>query len=235
MNWRWLYRIGGMAALIMVVVMRIQAVIFVISPLPQTILDFAQMLHVDMFLALVAMDVIMISDWLLFVPLFIALYMVLRRTDERYMSIALQVGLASSIIYFASNTMLKVLSLNNQFAMAMTDFDKAMTLSIGASMMTMHNGVASHISLILTSFAGMIMAIVMLRSHVFGPVAAYIGFASNLLALGLFVPVIGVWLSVMSSVGMGVWYLLIGFQLLLLSSAPLTKRQAASLHPRLQN
>lgn len=206
--------------MIIVVVLRVQTIVYVMAPLPEAVIHFCQTFHVSMFVGLLALNLLIMSDWLLYIPLFLALYVVLRRTDRRYMAIALQTALVASLVHFASNTAFHMIALNGQYMAATTDMERAMTLAAGTQMMTIDHNATSYISHILTAFSGLIISVVMLRSYLFGDAVAYIGIVANLLAFGLFVPGVGVWISLMASVGLGIWYLLIGWQLLWLASNP---------------
>ena len=48
----------------------------------------------------------------------------------------------------------------------------------------------------------------------FGRAIAYLGIAANAIALGLYVPVVGVYLSVFSVLFLEAWYILLGRRLL---------------------
>jgi len=59
----------------------------------------------------------------------------------------------------------------------------------------------------------------MLRSTIFGNVSASVGIVANVLAVGFFVPVIGVFLSLNSVVGLLIWYVLIARRLFMLAQS----------------
>jgi hypothetical protein len=58
----------------------------------------------------------------------------------------------------------------------------------------------------------------MLRSDIFSKATAYVGIVSNVVVFGLYVPVIGVYLSMLSVVGYFVWYILIARRLFRLAA-----------------
>lgn len=209
-----------MAALMIVVVLRAQTIVYILSPTPELLINLSETFHIHMILGLLVMDLLLISDWLLYIPLFIALFIVLRRTDGRYMAIAFQTALVASVVHFASNTAMHLLTLNGSFFAATNVWEQAATLAYSSSMMSIDISATSYISHMLASFAALIISTVMLRSHLFGDTVAYTGIVGNLLAFGIFIPVIGIWFSVLASTFLGVWYLLIGWQLLWLASNP---------------
>jgi hypothetical protein len=65
----------------------------------------------------------------------------------------------------------------------------------------------------------------MLRGHVFPAMAGWVATVANLLGLALFVPSIGVWLSICSVLLLIVWYAVVGWRLLRL---PATSVEEAS-------
>lgn len=213
-QWRWLYRMGGAAALTIVALIPVQIVVYIVWPPPETVVGFYEMFERSTLLGLLALDLLLIIDWLLFLPLFLALYVVLRRTSESWMAIGLTGGLLATAIYFASAVALEMLALSELYAAAITEAERMVAVAAGEAMLATYTGTAFHASYILGSLAGLIIAAVMLRSPVFGRATAYVGIASNLLALGLYVPVVGLVLSILSAVGLGVWYALIGWKLL---------------------
>ena len=203
-----------------VVVLRAQTIVYVFAPTPDLLVEFSQTFHFHMLYGLVFMDLLLVSDWLLYLPIFVSLFIVLRRTDRRYIIIAFQTALVASIVHFASNTAMHMLTLNGSFLAAGNEWEQAATLSYATGMMNIDSSATSYISHMLASFAGLIFSTVMLRSHLFGDTVAYAGIIGNLLAFGIFVPGIGIWFSVLASTFLGVWYLLIGWQLLWLASNP---------------
>lgn len=213
-DWRWLYRLGGIAALTIVALIPIQIVVYVVSPPPDTVAGFYELFQRSTLLGLLSLDLLLIIDWLLFIPLFLALYVVLRHASSTWMAVGLVSGLLAIAIYFASTVAIEMLSLSDLYATATTEAERTLALAAGEGMMVTYTGTAFHVSYILGSLAGLIIAAVMLRGPVFGRVAAYVGIASNILALGLYVPAIGLVLSILSAVGLGVWYALIGWKLL---------------------
>ena len=70
---------------------------------------------------------------------------------------------------------------------------------------------------VLEGVALLIIAVVMLRSTIFGKVTGYVGIVANVLALGFFVPAIDVFLSLVSVVGLLIWYILIARKLFMLA------------------
>ena len=60
----------------------------------------------------------------------------------------------------------------------------------------------------------LIISWVMLRSQIFSASTAYVGIAASVIGFGVYVPKIGVFISIFSVVGMQVWYVMIAVTLL---------------------
>lgn len=207
--WRPLYRIGGAAALMVVLLYVIQIIILVVSPPPNTVIGFFTLFHRNA----------------LFVPLFLALFIALRRISPPLMAIATALGLVGIATYFASNTAFEMLSLSSQYAAATTDVQRSMLVASGQTMLAIYQGTAFGVSYLLLAIASLIISVVMLWSTSFGKVTAFVGIVANVLAIGLFVPAIGVFLSLISVVGLLIWYVLIARRLFLLAQG-IAKKEA---------
>lgn len=208
-RWYWLYRVGGAAALTLVVFFVVQLIIFIAWPPPDTVIGYFTLFHKNALLGLLDLDLLSIADYALFVPMFLALYVALRRTSPPFMAIATTFALVGIAVYYASNTAFEMLSLSNQYAAATTDAQRSMLLAAGQAMLALYQGTAFHVSYVLLTVAPLIISGVMLRSTLFNKGTAYVGIVANVIGLGFFVPAIGVFLSLISVVGLQVWYILI--------------------------
>ena len=120
------------------------------------------------------------------------------------------VGIA---VYYASNTAFNMFSLSEQYAAATTDAQRSMLLAAGESMLAIGNGTGFNMAGLLLQSALVIISVVMLRSNIFSKVAAYVGILANVLGLAYFLPAVGVLLSLISVVGLAIWYILIARKL----------------------
>ena len=75
-----------------------------------------------------------------------------------------------------------------------------------------YQGTAFNVSFVLSATAGILMSIAMLRSTIFGKLSGYLGLAGNAAALGLFAPVAGVLLSLLSLPLLFAWYVRIALR-----------------------
>jgi hypothetical protein len=212
-RWNWLYKVGGAAALVTAVFIPIQIIVFIVSPPPVTVIGWFTLFHDNRLFGLIDMDLLLVANNVLLVPIFLALYVALRRAGESVMAIATALGFAGLALYIASNTVFSMLSLSDQYAAAATDAQRSLFLAAGQAMLAIYNGTAFHVSYVIGSVAMIIISVVMLRSNIFGKVTAYLGILANAIALGLYAPTIGLYISVFSVLFLEIWYILLARRL----------------------
>ena len=83
-----------------------------------------------------------------------------------------------------------------------------MYLAAGEAMLATYTGTAFHLSYILGSIVLIIIPVVMLQSGLFSRRTAYLGLLANIIALGLYVPVVGIYISIFSVLFLAAFYLL---------------------------
>jgi hypothetical protein len=208
-KWKWLYKIGGAAALLSVVFFPIQILVFIISPPPTTVTGWFTLFQNNRLIGLLDLDLLLVVDQVLAALMFIALYAALRRVSESFLVIGTTLALFSTVLFISANPAFAMLSLSDQFAAAATAAQRAALLSAGQTLLVIWQGTAFHTSYIIGSIGTIIIPAVMLRSRVFGKAAGYLGILANVIALGLYVPKIGVYISVFSVVFLWIWYILI--------------------------
>jgi hypothetical protein len=219
--WRSLYRLGGMAALIIVALALVQIIIFIAWPPPgfesdvSTIIGYFTLLENNRLLGLFHLDLLLVVDYVLLVLMFLALYIALRGVSQSFMAIAMALVFVGIAAYFPSNTAFSMLSLSDQYVAATTDTQRTILLAAGQAILVGLQSTTFYVSYILMSTAGLIISTVMLRSNnIFSKVTAYVGILASVLGLGLFVPTIGLLLSLISLIPTVMWYTLIARKLL---------------------
>jgi len=234
-DWKSLYRIGGVAALISGIFFRrnIAAEIGLFSEYkpPVTVSNWFVLLQSNRLLGLSYLNIFDIVNYALVGLMFLALYAVLRRTNKSYMAIATILSFLGIAVYFASNTALSMLSLSEQYAAATTDTQRTILLAAGEAMLAInrfsspgaHPGTGGYVSLFLIAIAGMITSVVMLRSDVFNRATAYVGILASAFDLAyciafafmptvdsellavIFIPAAGLFLMI--------WHIMVGWKL----------------------
>jgi hypothetical protein len=218
---RLLYRAGGAAALITAVLIPLQIIVFIAwpPPLESPAIDWFRLFQDNWLLGLLSLDLLLLVDYILLLPIVLALYVALRQASESLMAVATALYFIAIAAYFASNTAFEMLSLSEGYAAATTDTQRAMYLAAGQAMLATFEGTAFQVSYALASVAGIIIGAVMLRSDIFSRVAAYALILGDVIGLGLYVPTIGIFLSVISVPVLWIWYVLIARRLIQLGAS----------------
>jgi hypothetical protein len=198
-GWKSLYRIGGIAVLGMILIVPIQLAIFSIEPPPSTAQGWFSLFHDNAFLGLLSFEVLFIVYGVLAIPVALALYLSLRRTDPAWMALYLALTIVGSAALFSARPAFEMLHLSNQYAVANTEAQRAMYLAAGEGLLAIFHGTSYMISYLLGSITGLILSIVMLRSKTFSRATAYVRLTSSVLDFGLFLPVVGLYVSAFSA------------------------------------
>jgi hypothetical protein len=239
--WKGLYRIGGAAILIAVVIFRRNfgaemmgfrgfGIFGVPATPPSSAIDWFTLLQNNRFVGLALLDAVDIVNYALVGLMFLALYGALRQANRGAVTVATAFGLAGMAVYFASNQAFAMLSLSDQYAAATSDAQRSALLAAGQALLAIHNpgaiyqGLGIYMSLLLVALAGLIASIVMLRGSVFGKTTAWMGIAANGLVLGYFVtlafaPALRAVPHVISAPFRVIWYILIARRLFQLGSS----------------
>lgn len=220
--WTWLYRGGGAAALLTALFLPIQIAVFFVYPPPDSVTGWFQLFQSNRLAGLLDLDLLLMADQVLTVLMFLALYVLLRRTSQSFMLMGVALGLFSTVLFVAPNPAFAMLSLSNAYTAA-AETQKAVLLSAGQAVMAQWQGSAFQASYLIGSLSSILISAVMLRSGLFSKAAGWMGIASNALALGLYVPVVGVYISIFSVVFLWAWYLLTGLRLLQLARSASTE------------
>src|SRR6476660_4739411 len=114
-DWKPMYRMGGMAALISIAAIVIAVPIYLISPPPTTVLDWFTLFHQNAFVGLLDLDLLML------------------------IGIAMS-GLIYIALFFASNTAFNMLALSGQYDAATTDAERSQLLAAGQATLAIWQG-----------------------------------------------------------------------------------------------
>jgi len=211
-RWRSLYKIGAVAAVISVLVIPLSIVAFIVWPLwPENILAVIQD---DWLTGLMGLDSMYLFSNVFAIPFFLVLYVTLKEIDEGWALVALTLGLLGLVCLVPARPIPEMFALSDQYAAAATDAERAIYEANGQAMLSHFHGMAYHAHYILGSASLLISSFLMLRSATFSRATAYVGIATNIVVFGLYVPEIGVWLSMLSVVGYLIWYVLIARKLI---------------------
>jgi hypothetical protein len=212
-GWQWLYIIGGATALISVLIVPIQIVVYTTSPPPSTALDWFTLFQDSKLLGFLAFEGLFVLDGVLAIPTALALYVALRRTNQSLMAIALALGLVGNVALIVARPAFEMLILSDKYAAAPADAQRALFLAAGEAMIATFNGTAWQVAFNLGNIYLVLIPVVMLQSNIFGRTTAYMGLLAGVLGFGIYLPKIGLFLGILSALFLAIWEILIALRL----------------------
>ena len=165
------------------------------------------------------LDLLLVTSYVVMIPLYLALYVALRRVSQSFMTIALAFNMLGAALILGVNPGAAMLTLSDRYAAATTDAQRAIFLAAGQALITNWSGSAFVVGYLLGGIGVLITAAVMLRSRIFSKFIAYTGLVMGALML---VPAsagtVGLLLSLVSLAPTVIWLILIARRLFQLAA-----------------
>jgi len=227
-DWKRLYRVGGIAALLAVGVGLIETGINFLpvarSVHAVTVVDWFTLFQGHPFIALRNLGLLNMFFNLTAIPAYLALYAALRKTNHTLAALATVMAYIGVAIFFGTNRALPMLDLSHQYAAAETDAERASLVAAGEAMLSVGQ---SHVPGTFPAFffaeaAGIVISVAMLQGSVFAPLNATLGIAGFALlmvseSLMSFIPAwdnVGLLLAMGAGLLSMAWYVLTALRLL---------------------
>lgn len=164
---------------------------------PKTAIDRFAQFQDNWLLGLYNLDLLNITNQIIMIPTFFALYAAHRKVNSAYATLAMIIFLVGTTIFVTNNTALPMLELSNKYAASTTESQKTLLAAAGEVMLARgaHGSPGVFIGFVLPNIAGIIMSFVMLTGKIFNKATSYVGIAGSTLILTYiifvtFVPVI---------------------------------------------
>lgn len=156
-----------------------------LSALPQTAIDRFMQFQENPLLGLYNLDLLNITNQIILIPAYYALFAAHRNVNLPYAGLALIVFLTGSIIFITTNTALPMFELSQKYVAATTESQKALYAAAGESMLARgeHGSLGVFIGFALPNIAGLIFSIVMLKGKIFSKSTSYLGIAGSSLLI----------------------------------------------------
>lgn len=180
--WRTLYRAGAACAIAMLALVPVQIAAYLVIPPPETVSGWFALFADRPVQGLVALDLLYMVDIVLAGVLLLALTVALRREGPSLLALSLFFNVTSVAIYFASNPAFEMLALSRRHAGAF-GVERLRLEAAAEGLLAGYTGTAYDVSYVLAGVAGLLVAVVMLRSAAFTRVTAVLGIFMGVLAL----------------------------------------------------
>jgi hypothetical protein len=194
----WFYRIGCAAAVVALVIFRrwlssefllfraIGIIRYGPKAPPNSATGWFTLLHVHPVLGFTLLNGFDMMTFVLAGVVYLALYIALRRTDRKFLILALALSFAGIVLYIASNPALPMLMLNSRYAAATTDAQRSMILAASEQLTASKSpfAIGQNLAFVFFNTGGLILSAAMMRSGLFSTRTAWLGILFNTLALG---------------------------------------------------
>jgi len=188
-RWKSLYKLGGVAAVVVVLVAVTEIVVTLFpgggrtDPGSMTVVEWFILFQDNSFMALRNLGLLNIIMTILGIPVFFALVGAHRRVNMQYAALAMIISFIGVAVFLATNRAFAMLDLSNQYAAATSDSQRTMLTAAGQAMLSagQSHTPGTFLGFFLSEVAGIVISVVMLRGKVFSKASAYVG----VLAFGL--------------------------------------------------
>lgn len=239
-RWNSLYKLAGWSALAAAILFRrnlAEEFLFFRSlgiirsgprAFPVSALDWFTLLRNHPLVGLAFLNLFDAVNYVLVGLIFLGLCLALGRLNRSFIAFAMALTFVTIAVYLASNQAFPMHSLSRQYALATIDAQRSGLLAAAEALLAIHNSGANYgngpyVSFLFIGIAGLLIAIVMLRSPVFARFTAYVGILANIFGLSYYVTlVLSPKLCVIplsaAAPFLLIWYILVGRRLLQLGS-----------------
>lgn len=181
-----LYSFGAVAAWIVAFLTVAEVIAFMFLPQASTASEWFMLFQDNPVAGLVGFWGLEIPMYVMFAPVFLALYVALRAASPSAMAVALALALLGVAIFLATTNPVAMLSLSNQHAAATDEARRAALLGAGEALLANTNQRAVggfNTGLFLVSVAGLIVSAAMLSASAFSRATGYLGILAFALSL----------------------------------------------------
>ena len=234
-GWKWVWRLGAIAAFILMVYCVALMVQMVVLGGPSASASEAfRLLRENRIVGLLRLDLPTMFAMPVYYVLFLALYAALKSADGPITALGTLLAFAGLTLFLAAPSALSMASLTDKYAAASTEEARAQLLAAGEAVMAsdIWHGTSAMIGGVLMQVGAVLICVVMLRGGVFGSVTAWIGIVmygldlTHIFAM-IWLPVAGIVLMAIAGPLYPVWFFLVGRRLMRLSAEIPTRTASA--------
>ena len=225
-GWATLYRVGGAAAFVLLLYALGTIVqLIALGGEPKTAVEAFRLLQTNKLVGLLRLDFPTMLALPLYFLLFLGIFAALRRTDPAKTTLSTVLVFVGVTLALATPTALSMMFVGEKYAAAGTESARAQLEAVGEAILAtdIWHGTGAFMGGLLLQTGAVLACAVMLRSDVFGRAIGWLGIAAHGLdlshiALGPFLPAVGVVLMSVAGPLYLIWLPLVGRRLLQLGS-----------------
>lgn len=179
-NWHKLCKIGGISALLIVLIIPIQIIIFTLYPPPETTIGFFELFRNNWVIGLLSLDFLYYINNGFLILVYLGLFASLRKIDFANMLIAIIIGFIGIAIYYVSTIGFEMLSISKQYYSTDSIESKQQLLSVGHGLIARYKGTAFDVYYIFNAITLLLISMTMYKSKDFGKSSATWGLIAGI-------------------------------------------------------
>lgn len=210
-RWKDLYRLGAVACILLAAAIPLAILAYFIwpyTPGTSSVAEIFAVLQKDRLAGLMSLDLSVIILEPLAILQTLALYAALKKVNESYALIALVVGLMGILLWLAARPLVELSYLSEQYAAATSDAARNQYLAAGEALHALFNGSTWVLSQFMIAISGAISDLLMLKTRFFSRWTAYTGLILAIPGFIFWVPTVGMYASLISTLAGTVWFIL---------------------------
>jgi len=208
-RWNNFHKIGGISAIVIAFLLLGEIFVYSVLPNPVSTKEYMELFLKNSIFGLLHFDLLGMVSYIFFIPLIISLYTILRPNYESVMLIAIGLFFIGISVFYATNTGFSMLSLSKQYALAISESDRAIILASFQAMLTLFKVNAFMVSYVIVSASWIMISGAMLRSKLFSRFTAWMGILAG--ASGIIAEIIENTLKPLIMVAIFFYFLAIAF------------------------
>jgi hypothetical protein len=215
-RWRGVFAAAAAGAILTAVCVPFQVPLFIAFPPPasHSVGAWFDLFNGSPVIGLLSLDLLMMVEQVLAVPIILALFLLLYRTAPSTALLGAAAWLMGAVLFLGSNTGFEMLALARGYAAAGTA-DQAAYIAAGHGMLASYwdMGTSFVFGYVLSAVGGILLGAALVRAGALGRAAGWLLLVANVVGLGIFLPGVGIAVSLVSVLLLWVWYVRIGWSL----------------------
>ena len=215
-RWRGVLATAAAGAILTAICVPLQVALFIAVPPPasHSVLAWFDLFNATPIIGLLSLDLLMMVEQVLAVPIILALGLLVHRASPSATLLGAAAWLMGATLFLGSNTGFEMLALARGYA-AGGAADQAAYIAAGQGMLASYwdMGTSFVFGYVLSAVGGILLGAALVRAGTFGQAAGWLLLVANVVGLGIFLPGVGIAVSLFSVLLLWVWYLRIGWSL----------------------
>ena len=207
-RWKEMYRVGTLSSIAMLATIAFAIIAFFIWPYKldgAPVSEIFTLLHNDRLAGLMSLELQMLLVQPVMVLTSFALYAALKQVNTLFALIALTLGIMGNVLMINARPVYELIYLSERYISTTSEILKTQYLTAGETYLALYEGTAFIAATVFISLAGLINAILMIKTRYFSKAVGALGAVSSILGISIFIPMVGPALSFAGTVGAVAW------------------------------